>query len=154
MHRRERSTPLLHWLAAMALPLALIAALLPTARPASAAQQSGTALTWQVYTCPTDYAGTDYLADCTPGGASYDISLTDTSGTVVQQGSTDASGSVTFTGLAGDITSTLGVPGDFAHFYLACFDTTSGSEVFLFDGTGNQVTETFSGDAGSSVSCR
>lgn len=143
----------LRWLAAIALPLMLVATIL-SVRPASAQAEPTSSLTWQVYTCPVGYTGSDYLTDCTPGAGGVDISLTDSNGDV-QSGATDASGFVTFNGIpAGNGTSGLDVPGEFATFYFACFNSTSGSEVYLFDGTGNQSTLTFSGTTASDYSCR
>ncbi|HEV2526904.1 MAG TPA: hypothetical protein VGT61_00420 [Thermomicrobiales bacterium] len=93
--------------------------------------------------CPVEYAGDDFLDDCGPvndvlvqinPGATYDESTAISGYSVAGEG-------VMFDNLeAGTYTVSLGVPGDFADFYFACFDTTSGSEVYLRDGDTNIAT--------------
>ena len=111
----------------------------------------------QVFGCPVAYAGNDYLTDCDPvtdpvsvalnAGDTYDPATAVTS-------ATGADGKTSFTGLGiGDYTMYLDVPGEFATFYYACFDTTSGSESFLFDGTVNPLQFSL-GTNDASISCR
>ncbi len=93
--------------------------------------------------CPQEYAGDDFLEDCGPvddvlvqlnPGDTYDEETAISGYSVAGQG-------VMFDNLeAGTYTVSLGVPGDFASFYFACFDTTSGSEVFVRDGDTNLAT--------------
>lgn len=148
MDRFVRSLTL-RWLATVAVTLVLLAALLP-----APAVSAGTALvpsSFQVYLCPTDYTGTDYLADCAPGGAGdFAITVTDTdpvSPTVTTE--TDADGFIEFGTVPGPAEFILEVPGDFARFYHACFD---GADIFQFDGTSNVIDVTLA--AGDELACR
>ena len=141
---------LLRLLGIFVLPLALFAALLPAPVQAGLTQDAPRIPSeFQVYTCPTDYAGTDYLTDCTPGGAGdYSITVTDTeAGNPTATTPTDADGFILFGTVPGPATFALDVPGDFASFYYACFDDAG---IFQFDGTGNVIeTELAAGDARS-----
>ncbi len=143
--------------AVFALPFMLLVAMLsaPSASAGGAPGPGASMVSYQVYICPIDYAGEDYLTDCVAGPDPYEISLFGNGGDIDLIGATDSDGFVTFTGLPlGTSIATLGVPGDFAHFYYACFDTSSGAEIYLYDGTGNQITEKTSGRIGSSFLCR
>ncbi len=139
----------LRWLAAIAVPLVLLAGLLPA--PAVSAGAVLIPSSFQVYLCPTDYTGTDYLTDCAPGGAGdFAITVTDTdpvNPTVTTE--TDAEGFIEFGTVPGPANFVLEVPGDFARFYYACFD---GAGVFQFDGTSNVIDVTLV--AGDELACR
>ena len=157
MESGTSSPRLLRLIAVLALPLMLLAALLPTpgASAGVVAVPGDSTVTYQVYVCPTDYAGEDYLTDCVAGESSFTVTLYGNGGEIDRIGDTDDQGFVTFFDLPlGTSTATLGVPGDFAHFYYACFDTSSGGEIYTYDGTGNQITEKTSGFTGSSSLCR
>lgn len=143
--------------AVFTLPLMLLAAIVstPGASAGIAPGPGGSTVTYQVYICPTDYAGEDYLTDCVAGPDPYEISLFGNGGDIDLIGTTNTNGFRTFNDLPpGTSIATLGIPGDFAHFYYACFDTSSGAEIYLYDGTGNQITEKTSGRIGSSSLCR
>ncbi len=128
--------------------------------PASAGSQAATAdITMQVWTCPDDYAGTDYLTDCTPGPAGTEVLFTDDidftgppgTGTYITD-FVDADGFSTQTLPAGDTLAVVQLAADTYGFYHACFDTTVGSEVYLFDGATNGAV--LSTVAGGTYSCR
>ena len=143
---------LVRLLAALALPLALLAALVPAAhRPAAAQDAARNASEFQVYSCPTDYAGTDYLTDCSPAGAGdFSITVTDTeAANPTATTPTDADGFILFGTVPGPASFALEVPGDFASFYYSCFD---GAGVFQFDGSSNGFDTELS--AGDQLSCR
>lgn len=134
------------------LPFALLAALLPSAAQPAAAQDGGRIPSeFQVYLCPSNYMGTDYLVDCEVSGTGdFSITVTDTEvGNPTATTPTDADGSILFGTVPGPVTFALEVPGDFASFYYACFD---GAGVFQFDGSSNVIeTELAQGDE---FSCR
>ncbi len=137
-------------LAVLTMSLALLATFL-SAPAASAGVETPTAgLTFQVYTCPVDYAGEEYLTDCTAGPASYELTVNGDGPFV--SGETSADGFYALNYPLGETVVGLQVSPDSNDFYLACFDTTSGSEVFLFDGTVNSLTLDTS--TGGSFSCR
>lgn len=141
----------LRWLAAFAIPLAMLAALLPAQHTsAGAAQGTTVAASFQIYLCPLEYTGEDYLDDCTVSGeGDFDVSVTDDLAGGTTTNSTNGAGLVNYDLNAGDYTFTLEVPGDFARFYYACFD---GAGVYQFDGTANQIAQTFG--TGDTLSCR
>ena len=154
IHAPHRQAPrhLLRRLGIFALPLALFAALLPAPAQAGLTQDAPRIPSeFQVYTCPTDYAGTDYLTDCMPSGAGdYSITVTDTEeGNPTATTPTDADGFILFGTVSGPATFALEVPGDFASFYYACFDDAG---IFQFDGTGNVIETELA--AGDTRSCR
>lgn len=142
---------LLRLLGIFALPVALLAALMPGSAALAGVQQGTTVSSdFQIYLCLTGYAGLDYLSDCTVSGAGdFSVTLTDTlvggSETIV----TDGNGTVSFDRYAGDYTATLEVPGDFASFYYSCFD---GNDVFYKDGFVNLIDFTYG--TGSTSFCR
>lgn len=142
----------------VAFVLALITAALPApGASAGNVSEEGSALTYQVYVCPIDYTGTEYLADCTAGPDPIGLTLYGNAGQIDRSGATDENGFLTFVNIpAGTVTASLDVPGDFARFYYACFalDPASGNQIFQFDGTGNQLTQTPSGAPGSALLCR
>lgn len=140
-----------------AMLIALFAALLPVFGPTAGAQENGAGdgpaeagpVAVQGWLCPTGYAGSDYLDDCTPGGATYQVTLS-APGEAGLTASSDGQGYVTFAGGdAGGYSLELGAPGDFASFYSACFDRDG---VFRFDGTANVID--FSLAAGQTLFCR
>ena len=132
--------------------LALFVAAGPTLVPSASAGEVAPAagpVAVQAWVCPLDYAGTDYLADCEPGGP-FGVSLTDPAGTEVTAETTNE-GDVSFAGgPAGDYSLTTGLLGEGrASFYYACFD---GADVFQFDSTGSVVDFTLA--EGDSLFCR
>ncbi len=141
---------LIRLLGIFVLPLALLAAMMPAPAQAGLTQDAPRIPSeFQVYLCPADYAGTDYLTDCAPGSAGdFSITVTDTeAGNPTATTPTDAEGFILFGTVPGPATFALEVPGDFASFYYACFDDAG---VFQFDGTGNVIeTELAAGDARS-----
>ena len=129
----------------------------PSAAPSAAPSDTGSsAAAVQVYLCPTDYTGDDYLTDCAPSDTQIPVSINP--GTTYDESQavsapTGADGFVTFEGLTpGEYTLALGVPGDFARFYYACFDVTFGSEVFVKNGDTNTLS--FIIEQGGDLSCR
>ena len=120
----------------------------PSARAGEVAPAAGP-VTLQARVCPLDYAGTDYLADCVPGGP-FGVSLTDPAGTTLTAETTNE-GDVSFAGgAAGEYSLATGLLGEGrASFYYACFD---GADVFRFDSTGSVVD--FSLAEGDSLFCR
>lgn len=143
---------LIRLLAVFALPLALLAALMPASRQPVAAQDVPLIPSeFQVYLCPMDYSGTNYLTDCAPGGAGdFSITVEDTdprNPTVTTP--TDENGFIEFGTVPGQVAFILEVPGDFNSFYFACFD---GSGVFQYDGRSNGIDTSL--DEGNSLSCR
>lgn len=152
MSTRISSDRLLRSLTILVLPFALLAALLPaTSPPASAGESTLIRSNFQVYLCPTDYDGSDYLIDCDNGGAG-EFSITAQDADPVNPTateSTDEGGFIALGTVPGPVTFSLEVPGDFARFYLACFN---GDGVFQFDGTTNVIDVTLvDGDA---LNCR
>ncbi len=138
-----------HLLAAVAMPLALVAAFI--AATPIAAQPSGSSLALQVWTCPAGYEGEDYLTDCTPGPDGYDVNVV--SGDYDQIAASDDNGDIAFAGIpAGQTTASLNVLGETAGFYYSCFDVTSGTEEYLFDGVANAIS--YDAVDGTAISCR
>jgi hypothetical protein len=132
--------------------LALFAAAAPALGPSASAQEDVAAagpVTVQSWVCPLDYAGTDYLDDCTLGGP-FGVRLTNPAGTTLTAETTNA-GDVSFAGGAAGAyslgTSLLGEGR--ASFYYACFDS---ADVFRFDGSGSVID--FSLAEGDSLFCR
>lgn len=123
----------------------------------------GATIEIQLWECPPGYSGNDYLTDCTPGtDEAEDADLIDTAtGDAYAQG-IDAEGRALLTDLPGG-TYTLEAD-DFQSYwivYLACFDTTSGAEDFLFDARITAETidadtpnNTIELEAGRSYACR
>ena len=144
---------LMRLLGALALPFAMLAALIPASAAMAGAVQDPPRIpsTFQVYICPTDYAGTDYLTDCDVSGAGdFSITVTDPeAGNPTATTPTDADGNILFGTVPGPATFALEVPGDFASFYYACFD---GAGVFQFDGSSNVIETELA--AGDELSCR
>lgn len=109
-----------------------------SAAPSAPADGTGS-LALQVFECPVAYAGDDYLADCTPGSDADDANLAGEGGGQERFYTADLDDSFTaqFTDIpanrygVGSGTS-VSYPG--GEVYLACFDVSSGSERFLFDG--------------------
>lgn len=132
--------------------LALVAAVAPAFGPSARAQDQSPAagpVTVQSWVCPLDYAGTDYLDDCTLGGP-FGVRLTDPAGTTLTAETTNA-GDVSFAGgAAGEYSLGTSLLGEGrASFYYACFD---GADVFRFDGSGSVID--FSLAEGDSLFCR
>jgi len=147
----------IRWVAAFAMTLALLAAMLPAFGQSVAAQEDGSpegpsatgTAAAQVWTCPLDYSGTDFLVDCAPGGATYEVVMTYPNATTLSD-TTGGDGFTTFAGGdPGAYQFALQVPGDFASFYYACFDE---ADVFQFDGSANVID--FVLEAGDSLFCR
>ncbi len=147
-------------LAVLAMTAALFAAFLPAMPAAAGVGETPTAdLTFQVYTCPDDYAGEDYLTDCFAGPEGYELLVTEDTdsadgpgGQAGVTGFTDADGFSSLNYPAGPTRTVLQLSRETNSFYLACFDTTSGSEVFLLDGADNGLSLDTAG--GESFSCR
>ena len=146
-------------LAVLTMTAALFATFL-SATPASAGVETPTAgLTVQVFTCPIDYAGEDHLTDCSAGPADYELLVTEDTdaadgpgGQPGVTGFTDANGFYSVNYPAGPTRIVLQLSRESNSFYLACFDTTSGGEVFLFDDTANGISLDTAG--GESYACR
>jgi hypothetical protein len=126
----------------------------PSAAPSVAPQAAG--FTVQARICPegVELTPAELLAECDGiddvlveinPGESYDAGN-------VTSNVTSGGGFAGFDVTEGTWTVALGVPGDFASFYFACFDTTYGTEVFVKDGTSNITTLTFEG--GTDTLCR
>ena len=150
--RTDSTHRLARLLAAFVMPFALIAAFLAaTPAPVAAGQASSANLAFQIFTCPLGYAGDEYLFDCTPGPAGDEITVSGAADGSSVEGITADDGTYALDYPAGETTVTFGLT-DPNSFYYACFDTTSGSEVYLFDGTTNIAT--LNSSAGESFSCR
>ncbi|HEV2526978.1 MAG TPA: hypothetical protein VGT61_00790 [Thermomicrobiales bacterium] len=106
--------------------------------------------TFQVYECPENYEGLDYLDDCSPVGAGdYAITVTDTHPTEPEATTeTDADGFVSFATVPGDTTWSLRL-NETGAYYFSCFD---GDGVYLFDGRQPQIHLDVS--EGDVLSCR
>lgn len=138
------------WLSVFA-ALSLLVTTLAWTGPSAAGQvDESIPSEFQVFTCPEDYAGSDYLGDCTPAGAGdYSITVTDTSPTEPNATTaTDADGFVSFATFAGPTTWSLndGGPSD---YYFSCFE---GNGVYLFDGSSDLIRTTL--NEGDALSCR
>ena len=105
---------------------------------------------FQVFSCPEDYTGDDYLGDCSPVGAgAFFIMAMDTSPTEpMATTGTDASGEITFATLPGPTVFALQVPAETTVYY-ACFD---GAGTYLRDGAENTVEVSLA--EGDALSCR
>ncbi len=106
--------------------------------------------TFQVYECPENYAGREYLDDCAPVGAGdYAITVIDTHPTEsTATTETDADGFVSFVTVPGPTSWSLTASGAVA-FYSACFD---GNGIYLFDGQSNLIEATLA--EGDALNCR
>lgn len=140
----------------IAMSLALIMSLVMTVAPAfrnsaSAGVEAGLgSITVQARICPAGYTGDDFLTDCPPTTTPITVLITPTGGETSFL-DTGVDGAVTFPSLADNTYLVeLGVPGDFASFYYACFD--GATDEYLFDGTGNQIT--FDTTGGAQYYCR
>ena len=139
-------------LAVLAMTAALFAAFLPASPTAAGVGETPTAeLTFQVYTCPPNYAGEEYLFDCTPGPAGDPITVAGGAVGPTVDGTTADDGTYALNYPVGQTNVTLGLSAPNS-FYVACFDTTSGTEDFLFTGAENTITLDTS--TGGSYSCR
>lgn len=114
---------------------------------------------FQVFAGPLDYDGDDYRTDCSPAdpAAPVDVLLVDGPESDTERspltGTTGDQGRTAFDGLAaGTSSAALDLSERVDTFYAACFDATSGSEVFIDDGGGVQLT--IDVPAGGRISCR
>lgn len=146
-------------LAVLAMTAVLFAAFLSAPAAAAGVETPTADLTFQVYTCPDDYAGEDYLTDCSAGPDGYELLVTEDTdsadgpgGQAGVTGFTDADGFYSLNYPAGPTRAVLQLSQESNAFYVACFDTTSGSEAFLFDGADNGLSLDTS--SGGSFSCR
>ena len=149
----------LRLLAVLAMTAALFAGFLSAPAVSAGVETPTASLTFQVYTCPDDYAGADYLTDCSAGPADYELLVTEDTDSADGPGGqpgvteyTDADGFVSVDYPAGPTRAVLQLSQQSNSFYLACFDTTSGSEIFRFDGATNGLSLDTAG--GASWSCR
>lgn len=93
------------------------------------------------FLCPESYTDDNYFVDCTDpaDGVPVTISVAETG--FQADAATDANGVVSFTELdAGTYTIELGVPGDFADFYVVCGSAGGGEAFDLADRNTNIVT--------------
>lgn len=113
-------------------PSAGTGAAVPTA---TVTQESGSAVTIQVLTCPDYYDGSAFREDCTPGlNDASDGYLIGATNDDVIDGDPDDQGVTELTGIAaGTYSLGVGVFRQYREVYLTCFDVTTGDEVFLFD---------------------
>ena len=135
----------------IALSLTLLLTALGWSSPAAARQpDESIPSTFQVFDCPADYAGDDYLADCSPAGdGDWSITVTDTHPTEpTATTTTDANGVISFATLPGPTQFDLAVPAATSLYY-ACFD---GAGAFIRDGTERTVAVTLA--EGDALSCR
>lgn len=115
----------------------LVGSLVPMASAVSAQDDGGSSVTIQLWECPPGYDGTDYLVDCQPGTEEAgDVYLHNLDLDDLTDAYTDDAGYARFDLMApGPYVVGAGVFRSAWSVYLACFDVTSGSEVFLFDAT-------------------
>ena len=135
----------------MALSLTLLLTALGWSSPAAARQpDESIPSTFQVFDCPEDYAGDDYLTDCSPADAdSWFITATDTHPTEpTATTATDGNGVIAFATLPGPTQFDLAVPAATTLYY-ACFD---GNGAFTRDGTERTIEVTLA--EGDALSCR
>lgn len=145
----------------LALTLALVlsgAAAIGTASPAGAAQPTGTAdFQLQLFGCPDRYDGDDFLTDCTAGATESRQADLIGADDAFYHAEADEDGIARFGNIpAGTYQFGSGVFREFLAVYYACFDISSGSEDFLFDGTATVLSAGREIDltAGGSFSCR
>jgi hypothetical protein len=138
------------WLSVFAALSLLVTALGWTGPSAAGQADESIPSEFQVFTCPRDYDGSDYLNDCSPVGAgAFSITVTDTSPTEPSATTaTNADGFVSFATFPGLTSFALEVLLGTTVYY-TCFD---GADAFLFDGAQNTIETTLA--EGDALSCR
>ena len=126
----------IRWIAGLALLLAFSALAVPAP---SAGAQTGATLTVHLRICPADFTGPDYYGTChgTAPDTSYDFTVT---GPETATAGTDASGNVTFSGLAaGTYDVQGGPPGDVTRLNAYCADADDLSTAVPFTDNGSYI---------------
>lgn len=161
MNMNPRGDSSIVFRAGLALAMVLVlagAALMGMSRPVQATQPTGTAdFQLQLFGCPDRYDGLDFLNDCTAGATESSMADLIGSHDEIYNAQADENGIARFGNIpAGTYQFGSGVFREFLAVYYACFDITSGSEEFLFDGTATVLSAGRKIDltAGGSFSCR